>query len=91
MVPQKITGATQTEVEADVGEDWEAVVPKVRVHLLQTVRVPPRQSVFVELATETELLVVFEPSERMEQDWGIHAEDCLLGPSNDGTIKVPLT
>ena len=88
------SGATQTEPEVEVGEDVEAVVPMVRVHLLQTVRVPPYQSVFVKITTETELLdtpVVFEPSERMEQDRGIHAEDCLLEPSNDGTIKVPLT
>jgi hypothetical protein len=40
------TGETQTEPEAEVEEDRDAVVPLVRVCLL---RVPPRQSVFAKI------------------------------------------
>jgi hypothetical protein len=42
VVPQKVTGTTQTKPEVEVGEDVEAVVPMVRVHLLQTVTPPDR-------------------------------------------------
>ena len=50
VVPREVTGATQTEPEAEVEEDRDAMV---RVCILQTVCVPPCQSVFT---AETELL-----------------------------------
>ena len=37
VVPQQVTEATQTEPEVEVEEDMDAVVPMVRVHLLQTI------------------------------------------------------
>ena len=91
-LPKLVAGATQTDPEVD---DEEAdMVPTVQVCLLQTVRVPPRQSVFVKTTVETELSttpLVFEPSDRTDQDRDVYGEDCLLEPSDDGTIKVPLT
>ena len=94
-LPKLVADATQTDPEVDDEEaDMDAIVPTVLVRLLQTVRVPPRQSVFVKTTVETELSttpLVFEPSDRTDQDWDVYGEDCLLEPSNDGTIKVPLT
>ena len=92
VVPQQVTKATQTEPEVE--EDTDAGVPMVRVCLLQTVRVPPRQSILIKITTETELFdtpVVFEPSERTGQHRWNYAEDCLMKPTSDGTIKVPFT
>ena len=94
-VPKRVAGTTQTSPEVDDEEaDMDGVVPTVRVRLLQTVRVPPRQSVFVKTTAETELPtapLMFEPSDRTNQDGGVYGEECLLDPSDDGTFKVPLT
>ena len=94
VVPLQVTKATQTEPEVEVKEDIDAGIAMVRVRLLQTVRVPPRQSIFIKITIETELFdtpVVFEPSERTGQERWIYAEDCLMKPTSDGTIKVPFT
>ena len=94
-VPKRVARTTQTDPEVDDEEaDMDEVVPTVQVRLLQTVRVPPRQSVFVKTTAETKLSttpLMFEPSDRTNQDGGAYSEDCLLEPSDDGTIKVPLT
>ena len=94
-VPKRVAGTTQTDPEVDDKEaDMDGVVPTVQVRLLQTIRVPSRQSVFVKATTETELSttpLMFEPSDRTNQDGDVYGEECLLEPSNDGTIKVPLT
>lgn len=92
---QRVDGATQTEVESlEPEEESNAVVPMVRVCLLQTVRLPPRQCVLARASTDSQLsadLVMFEPSERVEQVWGVLAEDSLVRPHEDGAIQVALT
>ena len=94
-LPTGVARTTQTDPEVDDEEaDMDEVVPTVQVRLLQTVRVPPRQSVFVKTTAETKLSttpLMFEPSDRTNQDGAAYSEDCLLEPSDDGIIKVPLT
>ena len=74
------------------GQDPEEQV--VRVRLLQTVWAPPHQCDLARATTDPKLSIgpiVFELSERMEQEWGILAEDSLVEPQDDGTIQVALT
>ena len=95
VVPHQVTGTTQTDPPAVIEEEiGEAVVPTVHVCLIRTVRIPPRQSTFVQITAETELLdtpVLFEPSAGAEQGSGVYMEDCLLEPRDDGITRVSIT
>ena len=63
----------------------------VRVCLLHTVRVPPRQRVLAQVESNlTAGPVIFEPDDRVEQLWGAHTEDAVVEVSDEGSIQVPL-
>lgn len=85
-----ITIATQTEPdEEDTGEDPGTVA---QVRLLQTVRVPARQSIIVRMSTEAKLPpmpVVFEPDHGPGPE--VYSEDCLVVPGHDITIQILIT
>ena len=92
VVPLCVDGATQTEMDGDECVA-DAVVPMVRVCLLQTVRVPPRQHVLAKAKVEATLPtspVLFEPDENTEITFGIHLSEALLEPCYDGVLQVPL-
>ena len=86
-------GVAQTESESLDVEHDDAVVPVVRVCLLQTVRVPPRQRVLTRAQVQSSRPcgpIIFEPDDRMEEIWGAHTEDSLLELNEEGSIQVPL-
>ena len=71
----------------------DAIVPIVRVCLLQTVRVPPRLYVLAKAKVGTILPtnpVLFEPDERATRLFGVHLEEALLEPCDDEVLQVPL-
>lgn len=74
-------------------EQDDAAVPTVRVHLLQTVRIPPRQRVLASAQVQSSMPcgpIIFEPDARMQQVCGTHTEDSLLQLNRDGSTRVPL-
>ena len=96
VVPQTTDEITQTEAEAlemEFTASTDAVVPTIRVHLVQAIRVPARQWALAKLRTESELPtgpVVFQPNTDTEQTWGVYLEDSLLEPGTDGYLQVPV-
>ena len=95
-VPQTADGVTQTEeetLETELTTPTDTVVPLIRVHLIQTLRVPAHQWALAKIKTESELPagpVVFQPEEDAEEAWGVYLEDSLLEPGSDGCLEVPV-
>ena len=70
-------------------------VPSVRVRLVQTVRLPPRQSVVVKVRLEGGGGVqgpwLLEPDTLLEASTGLQVVDSLVEPTTDGVAQVMLT
>ena len=95
VVPLCVDGMTPTEMETLDEDEYQtdATVPMVRVCLLQTVRVPPRQYVLAKAKVGTTLPtspVLFEPDETVRKSFGVHLEEALLEPCDDDVLQVPL-
>ena len=75
-------------------EDIDARVPMVRVLLLQTTSIPPRQGAWVKASVESvpdSVPIIFEPEDALEREWGARTEDLLQQTDYEGSLFVPLT
>ena len=72
----------------------EAIVPMVRVNLLQSVKLPPQSSTVVQVK-ETETLgnspLLLEESNEVRDEFGIRIEDALLQPTEDGVAHIAIS
>ena len=80
----RATGSQTTE------NDWEhdAVVPSVCIRLVQSLRVPPHQSVLAEVQLEDgccqDTSLLFQHDEALEVLSGLSPDDAVIQPSPDG-------
>ena len=97
LVPISKVAATadHLQTEADDNSSDDAVVPSVRVYLLQSVRLPPRQSAFVPIKMEGNPpcsdTFLLEYDVEIEQSLGLRISDALVRVSDDGTARVVVT
>ena len=72
----------------------EAIVPMVRVNLLQSVKLPPQSSTVVQVKV-TETLgnspLLLEESNEVRDEFGIRIEDALLQPTEDGVAHIAIS
>ena len=74
--------------------DQEAVVPTIRVQLVQSVRLPPRQSTFVQVRVDTDGphdSILVEHDTEIEDATGLQVEDALLCPTDEGLAHLLVT
>ena len=87
-----MTTATQT-TEDDL--ECDATVPMVRVRLVQSVRLPPHQSVLSQVRIEDDWLssdpLLLQYDSSTEQTTGVCVGDALIQPSKDSDTRVLLT
>lgn len=90
-------GMTQTEesvLESDSEEDFEAnaIVPMVRVWLVQSLRLPPCQCALARVGVENNQCnsnpLLLDNDQKIEESIGVHIGDALLQPSEDGIAYV---
>lgn len=70
----------------------EARVPHLRVNLLRTASIPPRQVTIVEVKVGEELpdLLLLDGDHRVEEDPTLQVEDAILSPDGLGVARVSL-
>jgi hypothetical protein len=80
------------EPESSAEQDGSAAATATRVHLVQSVRVPPHPSIAVEVTLESgrprNASVLFVPDEALESLTGLSSDDTLLQPSGDGRSHI---
>ena len=96
VVSYTVDGATQRAMGPPDSEeeDIDARVPTVRVLLLQTTSIPPRQGAWVKASVESvpdSVPIIFEPEDALEREWGARTEDLLQQTDYEGSLFVPLT
>ena len=80
------------EPQSSAGQDGSAAATATRVHLVQSVRFPPHQSIAVEVTLESgrprNASVLFVPDEALESLTGLSSDNTLLQPSGDGRSHI---
>ena len=80
------------EPESSAEQDGSVAATATCVHLVQSVRVPPHQSIAAEVALESgrpqNASVLFIPDEALESLTGLSDDDTLLQPSGDGRSHI---
>jgi hypothetical protein len=87
-------GGKQARMKATTQQDAKAKVPTVRVRLLQTTRVPPRQSTVVTVqvpkAHHCRDPLLIEGDTNLEESTGLVMDPALVQSSNQGLAQVLL-
>ena len=87
----KVKGSPQPKVN---GEEQSATIPTIRVHLLQSVRVPAGCSTIVPVQLKGGSLTCkpmrMERDPAVEESIGLRLEDALLQPSEEGIAHLKL-
>ena len=87
-------GGRQARMKATTQQDAKAKVPTVRVRLLQTTRVPPRQSTVVTVqvpkANHCRDPLLIEGDTNLEESTGLIMDPALVQSSNQGLAQVLL-
>ena len=85
-------GTPDEEPESSAEQDGSVAATATRVHLVQSVRIPPHQSIAAEVALESgrprNTSVLFIPDEALESLTALSSDDTLLQPSGDGRSHV---
>ena len=80
------------EPEFSAEQGGSAAATATRVHLVQSVCVPPHQSIAAEVTLESgrprNASVLFVPDEALESLTGLSSDDTLLQPSGDGRSHI---
>ena len=80
------------EPESSAEQDGSAAGTATRVHLVQSVRISPHQSIAAEVTLESgrprNTSVLFIPDEALESLTGLSSDDTLLQPSGDGRSLI---
>ena len=92
VVPTCKRMATNGESRVEGDSQADAIVPSVRVYLLQSLRLPPRQSTFARVKIEgsppTPNPVLLEYNESIERTLGLRINDALIQTSKDGSAQI---
>ena len=84
-----------TEISETPPHENKCQVPTLRVKLVQSIKLPPNQSVMTEIKLSDTIVgngpILFEPDLTLCQERGVQVADSVIVSSGEGTAKVMIT